>query len=155
MSLFEWENTLQHLIRWAIKHIIWICKHDTCISFYECYHITKKREVFTCSRKRIVNNQHSVRLLRNRFYRNNDDLGWWCCLVKEGVENERCGFANKKSQIERLNYQVWNKNTLHVSSVNITSWSLLERESWWTVSQNIQTPYDELLLKLCFDTMVH
>ena len=123
--------------------------------FYTCYHITKKRVVFTCSRKRIVNNQHSVRLLRNRFYRNNNDLGWWCCLVKEGVENERCGFANKKSQIERLNYQVWIKNTFHVSSVDITSWSLLERESWWTVSQNIQTPYDELLLKLCFDTMVH
>ena len=123
--------------------------------FYTCYHITKKRVVFTWSRKRIVNNQHSVILHGNRFYRNNNDLGWWYCLVKEGVENERCGFANKKSQIERLNYQVVVEiKTLHVSSVDNTSWSLLERESWWTVSQNIKTPYDELLLKLCFDTMV-
>ena len=63
--------------------------------------------------------------------------------------------CNESIQIEKRNYKVWIKNTLHVSSVNITSWSLLERESWWTVSQNIQTPYDELLLKLCFDTMVH
>ena len=104
--------------------------------------LLKKRVVFTWSRK--------IELWTN------DDLRWWCCLEKERVENEKRSFANKKSQIEKRNNQVVLKiKTLHVSSVDNTPWKLLERESWWTVSQNLQTHFDELLLLLCFDTMVH
>ena len=46
-----------------------------------------------------------------RYYRNNDDYRWWCCLEKEGVENERNGFVNESIQIEKWNYQVVVKNT--------------------------------------------
>ena len=64
--------------------------------------------------------------------------------------------CDKKSQIEKRNNQVVVEiKTLHVSSVDNTSWKLLEKESWWNVFQNLQTHFDELLLLLCFDTMVH
>ena len=40
-------------------------------------------------------------------------------MEKERVENERCSFANKKSQIEKRNNQVVVEiKTLHVSSVD-------------------------------------
>ena len=97
-------------------------------------------------KNRIVDDQRSVYCLEIGFNSNNVYLRWWYCLEKERVENERCGFANKKSQIEKRNNQVVVEiKTLHVSSVDNTSWKLLERESWWTVSQNLQTHFDELL----------
>ena len=34
------------------------------------------------------------------YYRNNDDLRWWCCLEKEGVEYEMNGFVNESIQKE-------------------------------------------------------
>ena len=119
--------------------------------FYTCYHITKKRVVFTWSRKRIVNNQHSVILHGNRFYRNNNDLGWWYCLVKEGVENERCGFANKKSQIERLNYQVVLK--IKHSMYQVLT---LPHEAFWKGSHNglyLKT-YKLLMMSYCWSCVL-
>ena len=107
VSFFEWVNRLQHLILWAIEaYFIWKCNQDTAISFISVIILLKESGTL-CSRKiELWTTKVAPYCLEIWFNRNNDDLRWWCCLEKEGVENERCGFANKKSQIERLNYQV-------------------------------------------------
>ena len=73
--------------------------------------------VFTWSRKiELWTTNAALDCLEIGFNSNNKYLGRWCCLEKEGVENEKRGFANKKSQIKKWNNQVVVKiKKLHVS----------------------------------------